>query len=363
MGIELPTRLLNRGLADWRVDTDDEEEEYRRANSIIDDWQEMYVEFDLAFAEISFAAGNAANYPPAFKALKSLVTNNSDPPDLAWELLIGNLRLYSKQDFHHWVLRYVKDCQEAERQPSPRIVTDTDLAEAERLTQHEAERNTQASQLDPDDALLLRLARLLGIMPCREDAMAEGRMSPASIIQKQPVQLLFAGTLATQWVDGRNIRLTFDRYLSTMDAKLPTSHRLDDEETPIRFLIMDPYGTAFAAFNEERSGRVSIDHIPTLVELSEKHPCFQIRTFEAKPQFRLQVMDFGGAAMASFARYPRDIREFNQSNGGLATPHFVARRRSGTLAAGDDDLLADLIRHCFEAIWRGATPLAIPKGG
>jgi len=344
---ENPATGFSRATGGWGTPPPDRDA-YETACQIMDQWTDSTDEFMIAFAEITFATGVDDNYRPAQKTLMAMCERDT-PPLKAWELLLNHLRERQSRDLVTWVDRYLDWCDKTHE--GVNFAT-----EAERSAWQDRRSLPPGTGLTDEDLRLVQIGRTLGLVPLEHTAMTETGMLPEQLISRQPKRLLFAGTLASKWVESANVRRMFDRYLASLDTRTAAqTYRQVDSRAPVRFIIMYPYGESYQRLGESRLGNISRNHISHLVELDRGHRSFAIRTIDAVPRFRLQCIDYGDQAIASFSRYPLTYADYEAEDSGYRSPHFLVRWQT------EDDLLGQLVKNYFEAMWNGATPLVVPS--
>jgi hypothetical protein len=189
------------------------------------------------------------------------------------------------------------------------------------------------------------------MIPKTPDA-ASADLDPLDCLALNPHRLWFSGVLASSWVEP-NTYAQLDELLTRLDGTMsgPDAPR----RQPVRFLIMNPYGQAFADIWGTAPELRSIDHIEQLLKLARKHPSFAIKAFEEKPQIRLHLIQTASARMAAFSTYSFD------EQGSL----LYSAIDKATFIFNDwaEQPLSGVLYYLFNKIWRYAVDLEDARKG
>lgn len=184
------------------------------------------------------------------------------------------------------------------------------------------------------------IARVLGITSVLK--LRGEEVEPAECIERTAHRLWFSGVLASKWVIDAGIRSAFDQLLTKLD---------EDESSDVRFLIIDPDGTAYQRLYQLRAGKLSKDSVPHLQRLAANHASFSVRVVNALPAFRIVLIDND---FVTFSPYALEDERYATSKLGWDAPHIML----DPLAPYP---LSDAFRLYFEERWSTAKDLKIDE--
>jgi len=147
----------------------------------------------------------------------------------------------------------------------------------------------------------------------------------------------FAGVLASKWVVESHVREELDELLN----------RLDRDGGAVRFLIINPNGSAFKRLSILRNYQLSKESLVHLKALIEKHKSFSVKVIDALPSFRIVAIDDN---VMSFSPYRLAADAYEKGGRGLDTPYVM-------LNPSAEYPLAEAFRLLFEENWKSAQPL------
>jgi hypothetical protein len=186
------------------------------------------------------------------------------------------------------------------------------------------------------------VARLLGITSVLKLRGAE--VEPAECIERTTRRLYFSGVLASKWVCDAGVRSDFEGLLTRLDGS-------EGDGGDVRFLIIDPDGDAYNELYQLRGGRLSKESVPLLRDLAARHRSLRVRVVNARPAFRIVVIDDD---FVSFSPYALEGERYATSKLGWEAPHVML----DPLAPYP---LADAFRLYFEERWASAKDLNLPR--
>ncbi len=193
---------------------------------------------------------------------------------------------------------------------------------------------TQLEYVDTDP--IHEIARILGITSVLK--LRGEEVEPAECIERTTHRLWFSGVLASKWVVDAGIRSAFNQLLSKLDA---------DDDSDVRFLIIDPDGDAYQRLYQLRAGKLSKDSVPHLQRLAAAHTSFKVKVVNSLPAFRIVLIDND---FVTFSPYALEDERYATSKLGWEAPHIML----DPLAPYP---LSDAFRLYFEERWSTAEDL------
>lgn len=190
----------------------------------------------------------------------------------------------------------------------------------------------------PNRADLLPIIDLIGVTTHSELHLPGSRMEPRQLVRRVKRRLWFSGVLASKWVVDPTVRNELSDFLTVLDH-LP--------EGDVRFMIMNPQGSAYRRLRERRGDELNAEHLPDLARLTVEHSSFNVRTFDHLPRFRIHVIDND---VVTFSFYRLDEESYLQDDQKWSSPHVVL----DPLAAWP---LAEAFAILFTEMWQNSSPL------
>lgn len=308
-------------------------------------WMTLWTSVQLLVADCCLLLGNdrSTGLHVVTKLLK--LARTPDPPEEVWSRLLPAAKLSQKRVEQERAWNLVEGFYAAEgraipseleqHKPQPSVAPNTPL------TPHKS--RPLAYPLEPagdNRDHLHQIAEVLGITPSSTLRLRGEVVEPMTCLQQAQSMLYFSGVLASKWVDTPAIRAEFARLLTRLDKQ-------GRDDTPVRFLIMDPSGDAYSELFQLRGGALSADSIPHLRALAEKHATFEVRVVDALPSFRILMLD---EEWVSFSPYALEAERYATSQYGWEAPHILLDPRAPYP-------LAEALKVLFNERWSSASPL------
>lgn len=177
----------------------------------------------------------------------------------------------------------------------------------------------------------------LGFAPVYASKLRGSPWEPEQCCARVQRRLFFMGVLGGKWVQQPESKQMFEAML----------RRVQVAGGDVRFLLIDPKGTAYKELRDSRQGNISDSAINIWKSLVRKHSCLQVRLYNRLPTFRLSFLDDTELALS---RYQLTSERHYQSKWGWEAPHVIVTN-------GGDWSLYPCFERYFQDLWQTATPV------
>jgi hypothetical protein len=140
--------------------------------------------------------------------------------------------------------------------------------------------------------------------------LSESRWEPIQCMAQTRRKLRFMGIVGSKWVSQDHVHAEFQQF----------SRRIQAKNGEIRFLLMNPKGTAISRLRTLRGGALSVESLERFKSLMEEFNCLQVKLCDQMPSFRLVFID---DRIVAISRYKLDKEGYYQSRFGWEAPHLV----------------------------------------
>jgi len=140
--------------------------------------------------------------------------------------------------------------------------------------------------------------------------LSESNWEPLQCMAQTRRKLWFMGIVGSKWVSQEHVHAEFQQF----------SRRIQAKNGEIRFLLMNPRGTAISRLKTLRGGALSVESLERFKSLMEEFNCLQVKLCDQMPTFRLVFID---DRMVAVSRYKLDKAGYYQSRFGWEAPHLV----------------------------------------
>ena len=281
-------------------------------------WVDLYREAKLRRSLALITLGDGHDVSKVHQELRNVAIQEEEPSEVIWGMLLRSADMLGGNEPQrvsdllrkHAPDKVLDHFRQRLASPKTDIGGVTPSPAAQRF--EDDQRALRGGNGAEDDDPRLAIAEMLGITTASALQLRGSKLAPEQCIPAVKRRLYFSGVMASKWVVEGAVRADFEQMLLRLEM-------LPDEPGDVRFLIMQPYGEAYEELSALRGG-MSDDSVPILKDLAKRYQCFEVRTLDALPAFRIVDIDDD---LFSFSLYQFEDEPYKLSRFGWTAPHVM----------------------------------------